>query len=78
MLEALSSAWKWFKGFVKYTVETNFNGWYDVAFFVILIGAFVVALFTFSAGSYMKGYTDGDYAGAKRGWAGATTFYDSK
>ena len=74
VLEWISDAWKWVKKFVKYTIESNFTCREDFAFFIVLasLGIFLVAI-SYAIG-WDVGHTIGDTEGAKRGWAGATTF----
>jgi len=78
VLEWLSNVWNWVKGFVKYTVETNFNCMEDFVFFVVLLLFFAISLFTFTAGAYWHGYDQGETAGLKKGFASGTTYGDCR
>jgi len=67
-LDALAYIWKHIKGFCVYTINTNFNGWYDVAFFVILFGCFIAILICFTGIAYQVGFDAGNTAGLVRGF----------
>ena len=73
-LEWISDAWKWVKGFAKYTIESNFTCREDFAFFILLFSLAVFLIAISYAIGYDVGHVAGDAEGAKRGWAGATTY----